>query len=339
MSELLPAGCSFVNDLEINTDELLDLFERVAHANDSPQTYGELETHSDSGADPTTPDDQIERAALGVRNAAGVLVSYAAATIDNRTEHATVDCMVVDPAEAGQGIGKAIVTEGMRGLDVHNARSISFQAFGQVGRLLPYLEKHERFSYDTLNNEYITYRMPGVSTPESLGLTDTPAAIEASPDDVRELEPITQAEMIAFKDRIIELVQASARHACRVGLDVAAYDSFMYEIGGRTIVVSKDDSLDNYQAWFVKEYDTAEFVASPHGIVMTVEKEYSVEQDANDDAPSGSMYRETQEIQGSDGAMRPFVPPKDETSPGFNHGRYKHIITTLNRLSPEHIVC
>src|SRR5438270_1004341 len=158
MANSLPSGYEFVGDFDIETEELWALLEEVARAAESSDDV----IVRDSGAaslDFTATEEDISYTALGVRGPFGDLVSYVSATVDSRDDgHATVDCMVVHPDESDRDIGKAMSDEGLRQLDEQGVENVSFEIFGQIGKLLPYLIQRKGFEYDDLNDEYIRKR-------------------------------------------------------------------------------------------------------------------------------------------------------------------------------------
>jgi|GEM_PF-4123156 hypothetical protein len=340
MSEQLPDGYSFITDIEVGTEELWDLFEDVAHGVEPVAGIAIIDDQPDIGVDFTADEEDISRTALGIRDDNGKLVGYVAATIDSRDMHATADCIVVHPDESDAGIGTTLADEGLRFLATQGIRSVSFQNFGQISKLLPHLIQRQNFSYDGLNEEYSS---------EHFALHLARGAAEAAPSDAPLAEVVEEAtlqpaisptEMIAFKNQIGELLKACVASA-NDGSHWPFNDGFLFELAGRQLTITQMRTSE-YSEWSVVEEGAAELVASPHGVIMATEREYTVGQYAERDEPTNPQYKEVQEIRGIDGAMCPFVAPELRQGTGqsleFNQARFNRVMATLRRLSPEHWV-
>jgi hypothetical protein len=339
MSEHLPSGYSFISDIEVGTEELWDLFEEVARGVEPLEDIAIIDNLPDSGVDFTASEEDISRSALGIRDDDGKLVGYVAATIDSRDMHATADCIVVHPNESDAGIGTTLANEELRLLTNQGIRSVSFQNFGQIGKLLPHLIQRQDFSYDGLNEEYSSKRFAlHLARGAGAAPSEGPLAEVAEEDTLA--PAIDTAEMIAFKNQVGELLKA-----CVVSANDGSHwpfnDSFLFELGGRSLSITQMRTPE-YSLWTVVEQGAAELVASPHGIIMATEREYSVGQYAEHDEPTNPQYEELQEIRGIDGAMRPFVDPELPRGTGqplqFNQARFNRVMATLRRLGPEHWV-
>lgn len=339
MATALPQGYEFISELEVETEQLWQLLDDVAGAED-PLVDGVIQGDMESVIDPTADEEDITRTALGIKDTWGNLVGYASATIDGRDNHATVDCMVVHPDNQNESIGKALTDEGISFLGKQGAESISFKPFGQVQFLTPYLITRHGFDYDGLNEEYITR---SVSSPTGEQASEEADALPQLASKEPEGRKLNSGEMTDFIDKVNGLIKASADYACINSLDVEFYDMFEFESAGRRYILSKESSPElGCKSWTVTEADTAELVSSPYGIVMVTEKEYTVVRGDSEDAPLVGMYWDSREIRGKDGKMRPFFL-KDSPGSSLEPGhiilpRYEQIMKALDKLTPEKLV-
>jgi hypothetical protein len=339
MSDTLPAGYEFVNEIAIETDELLDLFEDGIRGNEPLDDNLPVRTRHEPFQDSTAEKGDIARMALGIRSDTGKMVAYAAATIDERDGHATVDYMIVNPAETDEGLGKALADEGLNMLDKSGVKTVSFELFGQAGKLVPYLTGTQGFAYDPLNQEYISNRAL-VRWNDEPTKPETALVIPAMVEDEALLRSVTPDEMASFKQAVSQLIRATTAYARNNKILTLFDDNYEFRLAGRTIVVGKTIS-PNYGIWGVTERDSAELVASPSGVVMVTERNYEVQQYLADAQPNRAEYLELQEFRDTEGAMRPFVPPElRENGPGpdFTRARYQRVMSMLHRLNPEHLV-
>ncbi len=337
MTERLPQGYEFVSDLEIGTDELLDLFKDVADESPDAKHGVRQKANRELEIDFTLDPEELLPMALGVRNVAGKLIGYSSASIDERSgRHAMVNYMLIHPAEAGFGVGKALADEGLQMLDKEAVKSISFIPVGESRKLVPYLTSIQGFVYDALNQEYISNRSM-VRWHDDKAETEKPALPVLAEDETLS-HPVTQKEMKAFQARVTKLVKATLNYVRLTDTPVLARGSkecfFIFDLAGRDISVYQQ-LTDDYNSWRVGESASAELVASPQGLVMSTDRIYGLEEIASD-SKLKPVYEESLEIKGPDGAMRPFNTEED--GGGFTRARYEKVMSILSKLGPEHLI-
>lgn len=335
---------TIVSELEVGVEELWQLLEDVASAHD-PVIEGVIQdSTAGAGLDFTVDEEDIIQTALGIKDdESGKLVGYASATIDDLSKHAVVDCLVIHPLYSREGIGKDLSNEGLKFLGMQGVKSVSFQPFGQIELLAPYLMARHGFVYDELNAEYITKSLPSPSVPKPRAKPELPPALAQSAEQESSGRKLKTEEMSVLSDRISELVTECAQYACLNSLNVYSYDDFELESAGRLYVVrhSRPSEDIDESTWAVTERGTAELVTSQYGIVMVTERTYAVHQNRSATLPSGSTYSDLREIRGNDGKMRPLNLREIQTShapeAAITLPRYTRIMAVLNRLTPNNL--
>ncbi|MFI5271150.1 MAG: GNAT family N-acetyltransferase, partial [Candidatus Saccharimonadales bacterium] len=234
----LPAGYEFISELEVGTEELWQLLDDVVASND-PLISGVIQSGAETMfIDITADEEDITQTALGMRNDRGDLIGYASATIDSRDKHGVIDCLVIHPANHGEGLGRALTDEGLSFLARQGVKSVSFQPFGQVQLILPYIMGNYGFSYNELDHEYITRNMPTSSGQKSEVAAETDDDFKGVVSKEHAGRQLNSDEMELFRDKVKELIQSCAQYAGFHNLDVEVYDYFEFELAGTLYVVS-----------------------------------------------------------------------------------------------------